>query len=66
MIADRGLRFALCAVLLLAPLAALSAQEMQDMMVEDEGSFYVTAAASLRFPAERDVFDGADTIGVGT
>lgn len=71
MIADRGLRFAglrcaLCALLLLAPLAALPAQEMEDTMMEDEGSFYVSAAASPRFPAERDVFDGMDTISVGT
>ncbi len=69
MIADRGLRFALCAVLLLAPLAplaALSAQEMEDTIMEDEGSFFVSAAASPRFPAERDAFDGMDTIGVGT
>ena len=71
MIADRGLRFAglrcaLCALLLLAPLAALPAQEMEDTMMKDEGSFYVSAAASPRFPAERDVFDGMDTISVGT
>lgn len=66
MIADRGLRFALCAVLLLAPLAAVSAQEMEDTMMEDDGSFYVSGAASPRFPADRDFFDGMDTIGVGT
>lgn len=66
-----GLRFALCAVLLLAPLAALSAQEpaaqeMEDMTMGDEGSFFVSAAASPRFGAERDVFDAMDTVSVGT
>ena len=66
MISDRGLRFALCALLLLAPLAALSAQDVQDDMMKDDGSFYVSGAYSAALPAERDVFDGMDTISVGT
>ncbi len=63
MIPDRGLRIALCALLLLAPLAALSAQEMDDTMMDD-GPFYVSAAYSAALPAERDVFNG-DRITVG-
>ena len=71
MITDRGFGFALCALLLLAPIGAVSAQEvsaqeMEEKTMEDDGSFYVSAAASPRLPAERDVFDGMDTISVGT
>ena len=64
MISDRGLRIALCAVLLLAPLAALSAQEMDDTMT-DEGSFFVSAAYAATLPVEADVFNG-DRITLGT
>ncbi len=68
MIPDRGLRIALCALLLLAPLAALSAQEMDDTMIDDrmkdDGPFYVSAAYSAALPAEPDVFNG-DRITVG-
>lgn len=57
MITNRSLRFAFCALLLLAPLAALSAQEMEDMMGSDDG-FYITAAYSAALPGERVVMDG--------
>ena len=52
MITNRSLRFALCALLLLAPLATLAAQEMQDDMMKDDGSFYVSAAYGVALPAE--------------
>ena len=56
MITNRSLRFALCALLLLAPLATLAAQEMQDdMMMKDDGSFYVTAAYGVALPADRKI-----------
>ena len=56
MITNRSLRFAFCALLLLAPLAALSAQETDDMMGSDEG-FYISAAYSASLPGERVVMD---------
>ncbi|MCY4374596.1 MAG: outer membrane beta-barrel protein [Spirochaetaceae bacterium] len=65
MITNRSLRFAFCALLLLAPLATLSAQEMDDMMGSDEG-FYISAAYSAALPGERDVLDTANTVAVGT
>ena len=46
----RCLRFALCAFLLMTPLATLAAQEMGD-----EGSFYVGASYGVSFPGERDL-----------
>jgi hypothetical protein len=58
MIATRSLRFALCALLLLAPLATLAAQEMQDDMMKDDGSFYISGAYSAALPpGERDIID---------
>ena len=65
MITNRSLRFAFCALLLLAPLATLSAQEMDDMMGSDEG-FYISAAYSAALPGERDLIQGNDTIAAGT
>ncbi len=65
MITNRSLRFAFCALLLLAPLATLSAQEMDDMMGSDEG-FYISAAYSAALPGERDVLDTTNTVAVGT
>lgn len=64
MITNRSLRFAFCALLLLAPLAALSAQEM---MESDEG-FYISAAYSAALPGERDVMDGRlmSDVAIGT
>lgn len=61
MITNRSLRFAFCALLLLAPLAALSAQETES----DEG-FYISAAYSAALPGERDVLEPANTVTVGT
>ena len=58
MITNRSLRFAFCALLLLAPLAILSAQD-------DEG-FYISAAYSAALPGERDVLDPLNTVSVGT
>lgn len=53
---NRGLRFALCAGLLLAPLATLPAQDMMGM--GDEG-FYATINYSMTLPATLK-FDGAE------
>jgi opacity protein-like surface antigen len=68
MIATRSLRFALCALLLLAPLATLAAQEMQDDMMKDDGSFYISGAYSAALPGERDLSDEStkSRAGVGT
>ena len=55
MITNRSLRFALCALLLLAPLATLAAQEMQDDMMKDDGSFYVSAAYGVALPGDREI-----------
>ena len=65
MIINRSLRFALCALLLLAPLATLAAQEMDDMMQDDEG-FYVSLTYSATMPGERDVSVGDATGAIGT
>ena len=62
MITNRSLRFAFCALLLLAPLAALSAQEM---MESDEG-FYITAAYSAALAGEREFLDQDNTVVAGT
>ena len=62
MITNRSLRFAFCALLLLAPLAALSAQEMMD---SDEG-FYITAAYSAALAGEREFLDQNNTVVAGT
>lgn len=64
MITNRSLRFALCALLLLAPLATLAAQEMDEMQ-DDEG-FYISAAYGATMPGDRDISDEATTISVGT
>jgi len=66
MIANRSLRFALCAVLLLAPLAALSAQEMGDDMTGNDEGFYLTAAYAAAMPGSRDLISGDTTVAVGT
>ena len=66
MITNRSLRFALCALLLVAPLATLAAQEMQDDMMKDDGSFYISAAYSVVLPAEIEVFDQSNTFVAGT
>ena len=65
MITNRSLRFALCALLLLAPLATLAAQETDDMMQDDEG-FYISAAYAATMPGQRDVSVGNTTVAVGT
>lgn len=54
---NRSLRFALCAGLLLAPLATLSAQ---DMGMESEEGFYATINYGITFPATLTF--GEDTI----
>ena len=58
MITNRSLRFALCALLLLAPLATLAAQEMQDDMMGNDEGLYITAAYGVAVPAGREI-DGA-------
>jgi opacity protein-like surface antigen len=55
MIATRSLRFALCACLLLAPLATLAAQEMYDDMMGNDEGFYVTAGYGVALPADRKI-----------
>ena len=66
MITNRSLRFALCALLLLAPIATLAAQMQDDMMGNDEG-FYISGAYGAALPAERDILIGeSQTIAVGT
>ena len=63
MITDRSLRFALCAALLLAPLAAL-AQQPGGGTPNDDG-FFVTGSYGASLPADREV-TGSDkrTLGV--
>ena len=58
MTTTRSLRFALCACLLLAPLATLAAQEMQDDMMGNDEGLYITAAYGVAVPADREI-DGA-------
>ena len=53
MITNRSLRFAFCALLLLAPLATLAAQDAD--MMKDDGSFYVSAAYGVALPANREI-----------
>jgi opacity protein-like surface antigen len=50
MMTARSLRSSLCACLLLAPLATLAAQEMKD-----DGSFSISAAYGVAFPADRTI-----------
>ena len=68
MITNRSLRFALCALLLLAPLATLAAQEMDDDMMGNDEGFYITAAYSAALPSERVVIDETlkSEVSVGT
>ena len=65
MITNRSLRFALCALLLLAPLATLAAQEMQDDMMKDDGSFFVSAAYGVALPGDREIGDGTVSTDLG-
>ncbi len=64
MITDRSLRFALCAALLLAPLAAL-AQQPGGGTPNDDG-FFVTGSYGASLPADREIIgpDSAYTLGV--
>ena len=55
MITTRSLRFALCASLLLAPLATLAAQEMYDDMMGNDEGFYVTAGYGVALPVDRKI-----------
>ena len=48
-------RFALCAGLLLAPLGILAAQDMDDGMMKDDGSFSVSVAYGVALPADRTI-----------
>ena len=57
MTTNRCLRFALCAFLLMTPLATLAAQEMGD-----EGSFYVGASYGVSFPGERGLLGEKEKI----
>ena len=53
----RSPRFVLCACLLLAPLGILCAQDMDDGMMEDAGSFSVSAGYGVALPADRTIAD---------
>jgi opacity protein-like surface antigen len=55
MIATRSLRFALCACLLLAPLATLAAQEMYDDMMGNDEGFSISATYGVALPADRKI-----------
>ena len=55
MITNRSLRFALCALLLLAPLATLAAQEMSDDMTGNDEGFYVRASYAVALPATHEI-----------
>lgn len=62
MITNRSLRFALCAALLLAPLATLAAQQPDGGAPNDDGVF-VTANYGASLPADRDVIGPSWTLG---
>ena len=66
MITNRSVRFALCALLLVAPLTTLAGQEMHDDMMDDGSSFYITAAYSAALPGQRDLFNQNNTVVAGT
>ena len=51
----RSPHFVLCACLLLAPLGILAAQDRDDGMMKDDGSFSVSAGYGLAFPADRKI-----------
>ena len=55
MITNRSLRFALCALLLLAPLATLAAQETSDDMTGNDDGFYVRASYAVALPASHKI-----------
>ena len=57
MMVTRSLRFVLCACLLLAPLGILAAQDMDDGMMEDDGSFSVSAGYGVALPADQKIGD---------
>ena len=57
MMINRRLHFVLCACLLLAPLGILAAQDMDDGMMEDDGSFSISAGYGVALPAERTIGD---------
>ena len=52
MITNRSLRFALGALLLLAPLATVAAQEMSDDMMGNDEGFYVRVSYGVALPAQ--------------
>ena len=58
MMITRSLRFALCACLLLAPLGILAAQDdMDGGVMQDDGSFSISAGYGVALPAERTIGD---------
>ena len=62
MITNRSLRFALCAALLLAPLATLAAQQPGGGAPDDDG-FFIAANYGASFPADRDIIGPSGTLG---
>ena len=65
MTTTRSLRFALCAFLLLAPLATLAAQEMYDDMMGNDEGFYVTAGYGVALPADRKIDESTISTDLG-
>ena len=65
MITNRSLRFALCAALLLAPLATLAAQQPGGGSPDDDG-FFVAANYGSSFPADRDIIGPGSAYTLGT
>ena len=57
MTTTRSLRFVLCAGLLLAPLGILPAQDADDGMMKDDGSFSISAGYGVALPAEQTIGD---------
>ena len=55
MITNRSLRFALGALLLLAPLATVAAQEMSDDMMGNDEGFYVRVSYGVALPATHKI-----------
>ena len=55
MITNRSLRFALGALLLLAPLATVAAQEMSDDMMGNDEGFYVRVSYGVALPAQHEI-----------
>lgn len=65
MITNRSLRFALGALLLLAPLATVAAQEMSDDMMGNDEGFYVRVSYGVALPATPKIGDTTHKTEIG-